>query len=574
MELNRRDFLKGALTTGALAVGGTALTACSSNDVGSNDTTNAASTGDSGYMTAELYSKEWEFEIAPDPINDDDISETIEADLIVVGAGTSGLVTARSAQESGLDVVVISASSKPISRGGSNNAIYSKAMEEKGLARQSAFNIEKEIAMQYNGVDQAKWYKYYHNSEEAMNWMIDSMEGAGFRTEIEGSSDMDEDSIFFSALAAHGWVNDENSTIGMTQPFVVSTLSEKIQNDNGRIFFNNVARQLVRDDNNTGRVSAVIAEQEDGSFVKYVGKKAIVLATGDFSSNRDMMTKYAPNAVDMVSQEIYDSEPDYDKEFAFGGLFPGDGQRMGLWIGAAWQKNIPCCPMTGYPTAGTVSNVYKNFWGLLINRNGERFMNEYTSGTPGGKAQSMQPGGESFGIWDTGYSNMPDWYLQNSSYGIDEPLTPDAIIASWQESVEAGLYVQADTVEELIDKLGLPKEATTETIEQYNRVCQAQNDTDFFKKSDYLFPIGTPPFYGHKSEGVPTFLTILGGLRTDSNMRVCDENDNPIEGLFNVGTMVGDFYSGLYTFQIEGVNYGACCLTFGYLTGKYIAETN
>ena len=55
-------------------------------------------------------------------------------------------------------------------------------------------------------------------------------------------------------------------------------------------------------------------------------------------------------------------------------------------------------------------------------------------------------------------------------------------------------------------------------------------------------------------------------------MRVCDEDDNPIEGLYNVGTMIGDFYSGYYTFQMEGINYGACCLTFGYLTGKFIAS--
>lgn len=141
----------------------------------------------------------------------------------------------------------------------------------------------------------------------------------------------------------------------------------------------------------------------------------------------------------------------------------------------------------------------------------------------------------------------------------------------WEESVEAGAYIKGDTLEEVLEKIGLPVEETMATINRYNEMCEAGEDTDFFKRPENLFPIKTPPFYANKS-GAPGMLTILGGLRTDDNMRVCDAEDNPIEGLYNVGTMVGDFYSGFYTFEVEGVNYGACCLTFGYLTGKFIAE--
>ena len=65
---------------------------------------------------------------------------------------------------------------------------------------------------------------------------------------------------------------------------------------------------------------------------------------------------------------------------------------------------------------------------------------------------------------------------------------------------------------------------------------------------------------------------MLGGLSTDPQMRVCDKEDNPIPGLYNVGTMVGDMFATNYTFMVEGANYGANCITFGYLTGKHIAE--
>lgn len=65
---------------------------------------------------------------------------------------------------------------------------------------------------------------------------------------------------------------------------------------------------------------------------------------------------------------------------------------------------------------------------------------------------------------------------------------------------------------------------------------------------------------------------MLGGLRTDIDMRVCDANDEPIPGLYNIGSMAGDCYGGYYTFCIPGHNYGMNCVCYGYLTGRYIAE--
>lgn len=577
MSIDRREFLKGAIATGAVVVGGSALAACTPAEPGTGSTggtgSGATSTAGAGaeYMDAAQADKMWSFEVPPEPITN--IADTFEADLVVVGAGTSGLVTAFSAMNKGLDVIVVSASSKPISRGGSNNAVYSKHMQKEGFERQGPQYFQKEIAMNNCNVDHRKWFKYYHNSEEAMNWMIDIMEGAGYRTAIERNSGMDPNSLFYQFPSAHGWVNDENQSVGMTQPFVVNTLAERITAGGGQIFFDNIGRQLVRGtDNKTGRVTAVICERADGSFAQYTGNKAVVLATGDFSTNREMMAKYAPQTAKMVSDDKYNAPVNYDVEFDFGGLFPGDGQRMGLWIGAAWQKVFPNPPMGATINAGPSQNPYQNFWGLLVNREGARFMNEYSSNIMGGRAQYLQPGGESYAIWDVDYSNLPEWYAGQGGYGILEKSTPQQVVQLWEDSVAAGAYVKADTIEEVIAQLGLPAEATKASIDRYNTMCDAKADTDFFKRSENLFPVKTAPFYGQKASGTPGILTILGGLRTDDNMRVCAEDDTPIPGLYNVGTMIGDFYSGFYTFQMEGINYGATCLTFGYLTGKFIAE--
>ena len=108
-------------------------------------------------MNAAKAAQKWEFEVPPEPITD--VAETIQADVVVVGAGTSGLVTAYSALQEGLNVIVVSASSKPISRGGSNNAIYSKEMEKRGIPRQDPFIMVKEMAQQGNNLDTRKWYR-------------------------------------------------------------------------------------------------------------------------------------------------------------------------------------------------------------------------------------------------------------------------------------------------------------------------------------------------------------------------------------------------------------------------------
>ena len=130
-------------------------------------------------MNADAYFGKWGFEIPDEPIAEADIAETIEAEIVVVGAGTGGLAAANAAVEEGANVVLLSASSKPISRGGSNHAAYSKAMEAAGIPRNDPAFYEKELQANGARVDARKWYKFFNHSEEVMNWLIDIMEGRG-----------------------------------------------------------------------------------------------------------------------------------------------------------------------------------------------------------------------------------------------------------------------------------------------------------------------------------------------------------------------------------------------------------
>ncbi|WP_202095579.1 FAD-binding protein [Adlercreutzia mucosicola] len=579
-SMERRSFLKGALASGAL-VAGSALAGCAPSDKKEGGAGNAGDATDSGTQTAESSQREWSFEIPPEPIAEDAIVETVEADVIVVGAGTSGLMTAVSAAEEGLDVIVVSASTKPVARGGSNNAVYCKAMEREGFERLTPFMFQKEIFYAGNQVDEAKWYKHYNNSETAMNWVIDLMENAGYRVKVEKGTPGSPTSLYYETCSV-GWDYGEGmepdpdipSGTGMMQPLLVRELARRLTEDlNGRIDFQNKGEQLVREADNTGRVTAIICSRTDGSYAKYVGRRAIVLATGDFSANRDMMYRFAPNYAPYIDDAVYDSEPNYDAGFQYGGLYKGDGQRMGLWVGAGWQKIFPNCVMGGFWSPGP-HNLYSNFLGLLVNVKGERFMNEDCLWPCASMNNFGQPNKTSFALWGQDYASqvpLSGSWNNDSMFQGDDATRVATIIESWDADVKTGAIAKGDTMESVIEQLGLPPE-TIDTVNRYNELCLAGEDTDFYKDPSCLLPFGDGPYYGQSNGGLIGFLTVLGGLATDPQMRVCDKEDNPIPGLYNVGTMVGDMYATNYSFMVEGANYGANCITFGYLTGKHIAE--
>ena len=302
-NMNRRSFLKGAALAGATLAGSATLAGCAAKPKAQDTPKAQAAEGEQKGLTAEAASGQWAFEMSPAPIGEGDIAETVEADVVVVGAGTSGLITAVSAAEEGLNVVVVSASEKPVARGGSNNAVFCKAMERKGMDRLTPFMFQKEIFYAGNQVDERKWYKHYNNSETAMNWVIDIMESAGYKVKVEVGTPLEPTDMYYETCSigwdlGDGMEPDPNMTLatGMMQPLLVGELARKLTEElGGTIYFKNKGEQLVREEDGKGRVSAVVCSREDGTYAKYVGAKAVVLATGDFSANRDMMYKYAPS---------------------------------------------------------------------------------------------------------------------------------------------------------------------------------------------------------------------------------------------------------------------------------------
>jgi succinate dehydrogenase/fumarate reductase flavoprotein subunit len=498
----------------------------------------------------------YSFETPPPPIPAGEIKQRISSEVVVIGAGTSGLVCANAAVENGAKVVVIASSSMPVGRGGSNHAFNSKLMRKLGLASNPAREFKDEMKCHSFRVDQDKWWLWAHKSGEAMDWLIDKMEAAGYQSVIE-LGNTDPEGIMTMYPGSHSWLGENIKTAGRSQQLVVNTLAQSAQARGVQIYYNTTAVQLVREDKNTGRVSAVIAKTPDDSYCIYEGTKAVVLATGDFK-DEEMVEKYCPWVLPLVK--------------AGGGINSGDGHRMGLWVGAAWQKTEPNAPMM-LGGVGPGTQPYRAFTGLVVNKNAARYGNEDSIVSFAAAAQMQQPASTIFAIWDSAYAERAaPWTPIGTYYGGPSEVPVQAVIDGWEDAVKAGTMVKADSIDELARKLGLSAAPLKATTERYNGFCKTGIDEDYGKRPGLLIPVELPPFYGEISKS-PWLLCISGGLRTNIKLQVLDKNEQVIPGLYAVGTIVGDMYSNIYTFREPGHNLGAKCVTFGYIVGKDIAQT-
>lgn len=576
--ISRRDFIKGAAAGAVGLAAAGMLGGCAAEDKPASGTPSAAP-DNSGLMTAEKAAQtQWSFEVAPDPIPETEIKETIEHDVIVIGAGMSGLCTAVSAQDHGADVLLFSASSIPYARGGSNHAIGSKHQKEMGVDYTPENSRKMVKVEQVSGtyhMDKQKWAKWVNNSAESMDWMIDIMAAKGLHVGLEAPY-LDPDGVIETLPGSHNFYSDDQPLgVFFGAPLCAQAYADTFIERGGEIHYKTVARQLVRENNNTGRISAVIAQKEDGTYVKYVGRKAIVMATGDFSRNPDMMAKYSPWVWEHYKDKL-SSEVDYDAGFVYNGLMPGDGQKMGLWAGAAWQRTFPNPAAINGGAAGPAHAVISNFWGINLDINGRRYMNECTNFAYGGMAVLQLPKQTAYSVWSQEYAyTEKEWeplgYVMGEGNGIKKQ-TPEEVIAGWDANTN---YFKADTLEELIaqfeDMSEEAKQTALASVRHYSDCAKNGYDDEFQVNPEVLHPIENGPFYGAKTTG-STFLCVFGGLRTNDHLQVCDENDTPIEGLYNTGTMIGDFYANSYNFVLPGQNLGANCLTLSYVLGKELAE--
>jgi succinate dehydrogenase/fumarate reductase flavoprotein subunit len=555
--MNRRSFLVGAAGVGAL-VASNALVACTPSADGASLESVAAATTAPSFLTP------------PAPIEADRIEETVEAEIVIIGAGFSGLSCALSAAESGASVILLERMDRVIGRGGSIFAMNTELMEEKGYNIEIGQVYKRMMGYHSYRIDGTKWMLHYHRSGEAMNWLMERMRNAS----SVGGSDLtpvmehwyeDPENINGEFPGTHEFLDGPNGKGPDDNPQqdVCDNMAAYCLDAGVDLRYGFRAEQLVKEGE---RVIGVVGTDASGGYVQVNGTKGVVLATGDFGTDEEMLEALIP----------------WVPGKATGGIWEGTGHKMAYWAGAAVDRNGGPTPMIFCFQWRSITRQVRAFQGLMVNSEGRRYTNEDNVISHGGLCLMHEKGSCGYAIWDTAYASEPQW--QNHRY-VDGPNVfenEQEVIAYWDEIVASSgtiemngsgalevRMVRGDTIEDLIEQLGLPAEQTRETIERYNGFCAAGVDEDFDKRRELLLPITTGPFYGIRC--TPWFLTTTGGVRCNDRMQVQDANDEVIEGLYCLGSMVGDMYNNCYSTHFPGHNLGATCLTFGYLTGKYLA---
>lgn len=481
---------------------------------------------------------------APDPIDANEISSTEEADIVIVGVGTAGLTCAVSAAQKGASVIMIAKDEAPSSQGGSNFAIGSSLTKELGIDYDVKQALRHSMQMQGYRVSEGQWATFASESGRAMDWLMDLVTPYGLGVTIEVPQNVGGGAILEEYPGSHIFYGGPKEESFGDQPDVLDALVDILTGELGqKIVFNTTAKQLERDSDGTGRVSAVIAEDQDGSYVKYVGTKAVVLATGDYGNNADLVKKYCPMAEGMPSMKAPANNT-------------GDGHLMALWVGAAMQK----CSTHGAMVFGT-----HEYRGLNVNKDGLRFMNERQNNGFVGMQGLMQDGGYFYQLWDSEFATT--WHEPKARYNSTEP-TPEDLVATFEAGIESGEIVKADTLDELAKAIDVPADVLKSTIDRYNGFCESGEDLDYYKEAEVLIPVATGPFYAKKI--TPNLLITLGGLDVTDKMEVKDTEGAVIEGLYALGATAGNFYGGPYTTYFCGINMGRN-VCFGYLTGEQLA---
>lgn len=553
--ISRRNFLTGAAATGALAAAA-GLIGCAPQASGEAASSEGASA--EGAAAQKGQAANWSWEVKPDPIPESDIAETIEVDVLVIGAGNAGVAAACSSVENGLKVVVLEKTTTINGRGGGMGACNSRLNKELG------FEIEP-VAAQYrwnrtcgNRNNEQLVTQWFKNSGPAMDWLLDKADKYGAEYTLYAgyshSKILPEESDFHTFQMGSFAMPEEAGYFVPTGLLYQSCLDQGVE-----FLFEHTAEQLVQDSD--GKVRGAVVKAKDGTYKQFNASKGVVLATGDIAGDQEMREAY-------FEPLFRDMRSDYMPE----GANTGDGHKMGMWAGGVMQDGS--LPNALHPQGGTM------FHGpfMFVNKLGKRYFNEANWVQAKSIQTLKQPDQVGFSIFDKnfGTDNKDSlnygggMFWDTMSRSVTQEFDPVEIEATVEAEVEKGKTAwKADTLEELADKIGVDTEAFLAEVEQYNAMCEAGEDTQFEKEPVFLYPIKEPPFYATKVEAV--ILVCVGGLKVNTDLQVLREDGTAIEGLYATGNTSGDLYAVDYPINMPGNSNGRC-LTWGYLLGPILAQ--
>ncbi len=560
-DLSRRGFLTGSAAVGALAAFG--LAGCS--PATSGDKATSGSKKDAAKIT-------WR-----DQPEAPEITETVEADLVVVGAGNGGIVAAATAAQNGASVIVLEKAGKIAQAREAIGALNAEADHQEDVAK--LMNHANQVE---SGDANMLMYKTWaEKSGEMITWMKDTLEPKGMCFPFEWHAP-DDPHAYYPAMCYNpimGEYMPDGPNYGAYAHLEV--LADVFTNDlGGEIRFNTPAQQLVQDE--SGKVTGVIALDADGKGIQFNANKGVIICTGGYGANTEMLNDLAEGNTKWCGLTSATTEN-------------GDGIRMPLWAGAQleaggaamiWNRAIlPDGFEFNDDRMGGDIFLPGSQPFLHVNINGERFMNEDQCYPMSYAAGANQPGHYSWIVWDGDYwediqkfdtggcsrlTPAPSGTAFNADVYDCEQITKEHLDSFWLDPrLENGSLKKADTLDELAKAMEFDAEQTATfkaTIERYNQMADAGEDTDFGKPAYRLSDVKTAPFYAARIAGA--LLVTIHGVITDANSQPLNEAGKPIEGLYVCGNDQGGFYPHNYPSNFTGINAGRTA-TFARIAAKH-----
>lgn len=476
----------------------------------------------------------------------------MEADVIVVAAGPAGLAAAITAGENDLKAVVFE---KANTTGGAANMGMGPLGIGTKIQKRSFYEITKDEAlalhMKYTHyrVDEDLVQTYFEKSADTIEWLEDmGVEFAGcFK-------------YFAESAATWHIVKPENGIIGPRAAGpMVRTMTEKAKELGAEIYLETPVHKIIMED---GRAVGVLATDKNGEEIE-ARAKAVVVATGGFGTNKEMIK--AEFGLDL-----------WENFFPF--RVPGtsgDGLNM-MWEAGAekYGANIEMIYQLKDNMNYFLLDAVLRQPNLLINQNGDRFMNEDMMGntTWTGNAINLQPGKYAYCIMDDGILRHYKKYGPDIFDIVHPEEAFQAVDPEFERAVADGYdgYFEAETIEELAGKLGIDEEKLEETIEDYNDMCDCGYDSRFNKNPRFLHPITGKGKYRVGKFYIAAYGTI-GGVRVNKYCEVMGKDGKKIPGLYSAGSDANTIYGDSYNFTLPGNTMGFA-INSGRMAGEAITD--
>ena len=577
-SFSRRGFVAGAAMS-AVAAGAVAGSASAAENVAAESSMGYDGTGAMPWLGE-----------AP-VIDDADVEETVDADVLVIGLGAAGVPAVRAAVEAGAKVVAFEACSS-FNSVASDMAILGGETQAKWGRGEGYIDANLIISEHMKECSHRGSYdiikRWADESGAALDWFVSASPSLYF-VKDDPYEDIPEESqsnymypYCYPVPETYDWTKEDMpcypTSVGFSSLYQVMSDNLQAAVDGGAdVRYDIKAIKLIT--NEDGSIAGAYGKYTATDKIVKVNCPAVVLATGDYLANEDMMKFYAPQCVEAGIQIL---SLDIDAEGNKTNV--GDGHKLGAWIGGAIEAyHAPMIHHMGGGAGPDGRGVIGNNGYLWLNLRGKRFMNEDLPGQQLENQVENQPQRKAYQFFDSSWPEQLAYFPM--AHGVaciyrDEPLpsytasglkinvrTPEDI----DSAVEDGRCLKADTIDELLAQIeGMDVETAKASIERYNELCKSGVDSDYGKSSQRLFALENGPFYAAEC-GTALSLGNLGGFESDGDCHVYNTDRELIPGLYVCGAPQGGRFNVQYPISLKGLSCGMC-MVFGKIAGENAAK--